>query len=207
MPRLPRVVTDRRGATVIEFALIIPMVMLLLMGLSELLYQEYVQSVLSGEVQKAARDSGIEGGAANIPAIDGKVISALGAVAKGLQKDCTKAAAASAAAWCSDRKSYDSFSEVAPEVFTDGNGNGVRDPGECFTDVNGNGSWDADPGTSGPGGASAIATYTMVVSYKRLFPLSRMLGWAPYQKISASTLMKNQPFATQTTIEDTTVCT
>lgn len=206
-PLLARITADRRGNTIIEFALIVPVMMLMLLGFSELLYQEYAQSILAGEVQKAGRDSGIEGGSASTATIDNLVLSRLGVVVKGLQNDCTQANAGTGPSWCSVRKSYDSFSEVAPEPFTDTNKNSVRDPGECFTDVNGNGVWDADPGNQGQGGASAVASYTMTISYRRLFPLATLAGWSNYQKLSASTLLKNQPYASQTTIDDTTVCT
>ncbi len=185
---------DRRGVTLVEFALVAPVMLLMLMGLGDMLYQTYAQSILNGELQKAARDSGIEGGAANTATIDAKVQNAVKKIAPN-------------ATFTSTRKSYDTFSEVAPEPFTDSNGNGVRDPGECFTDENGNGIWDQDPGTSGQGGASAVTVYTMTATYPRLFPVAGLLGWPTTQTISATTLLKNQPYATQTTTANVTVCT
>lgn len=185
---------DRRGVTLVEFALVAPVMLLMLMGLGDMLYQTYAQSILNGELQKAARDSGIEGGAANTATIDAKVQNAVKKIAPN-------------ATFTSTRKSYDTFSEVAPEPFTDSNGNGVRDPGECFTDENGNGIWDQDPGTAGQGGASAVTVYTMTATYPRLFPVAGLLGWPTTQTISATTLLKNQPYATQTTTANVTVCT
>ncbi|RUN75273.1 pilus assembly protein [Sphingomonas sp. TF3] len=189
-----RLTRDRRGATAIEFTILAPVMLLLMTGLGDLTYQVYVQSVLNGAVQKAARDSGIEGGAANGATIDAAVQSIVQQVAP-------------RATFVSTRKSYDSFSEVAPEPFTDSNHNGVRDPGECFTDENGNGSWDADPGVSGQGSASAVTLYTMTASYPRVFPVAGLLGWSSSTTISASTLLKNQPYATQTTNANVTICT
>lgn len=191
---LARLRRDRRGATIIEFAIVAPVMMLLMMGLGDLLYQVYAQSVLNGAVQKAARDSGIEGGAANISTIDGTVQTIARQIAP-------------AATFVPTRKSYDSFAEVAPEPFTDTNGNGVRNAGECFTDMNGNGSWDADPGSTGQGGASAVTLYTMTMTYRRLFPVAGLFGWPATQTISATTLLKNQPYATQVTTASTTICT
>ena len=69
------------------------------------------------------------------------------------------------------RKNYDSFSVIKPEPFTDTNGNGIRNTGECYTDINGNSQWDADPGVSGQGGANDVTLYTVTVTYPRLFPL------------------------------------
>ena len=55
---------DRRGVTVVEFALVAPVMLLMIMGLGELAYEGYVESVLTGAVQKAGRDSTIQGAAA-----------------------------------------------------------------------------------------------------------------------------------------------
>ena len=197
---------DDRGAALVEFAFVAPVMLILIMGLSDLLFQSYAQSVLTGEVQKAARDSAVEGGAALAGTIDAKVISRMTPLLKNLTQSCATTPAANPV-WCATRKSYDSFSAVAPEPFTDANSNGIRDPGECFTDLNGNRAWDADPGATGQGGASAITVYTMTVTFPRIFPVAGLLGWAPFKTIRASTVLKNQPYATQTTTTPQTICT
>jgi hypothetical protein len=166
--------------------------MLLMMGFGDLVYQIYAQSILSGAIQQAARNAGIE--AASTATIDSQVQTMVRKVAPN-------------ATFVVSRKSYDTFSKVKPEPFTDSNGNGVRNAGECFTDVNGNGVWDADPGITGQGGASAVTVYTVTATYPRIFPVARLFGWPASQTISATTLMKNQPYATQTLTVDTTVCT
>lgn len=198
-------VIDRRGAALVEFAIVTPVTLLIIMGLGDLLYQEYAQSILSGAVQKAARDSSVEGGADSTSAIDGVVIASMAPIVKNLTNDCSPTA--TAPTWCATRKTYDSFSEVAPEPFTDTNGNGKRDAGECFTDENGNGTWDADPGLTGQGGASAVTLYTMSITYTRLFPVAKLFGWPSTQTISSATLLKNQPYATQSVNPNVTICT
>lgn len=203
--RLARLRRDRRGVTIVEFGFVAPVMLMLIMGLGDLLYQVYAQSVLNGEVQKAGRDSGIEGGAANTTTLDAKVVQRMTPIVKNLSPSC--ATTTTGATWCSTRKSYDSFTEVRAEPFTDGDGDGIREPGECYTDQNGNGAWDADPGNTGQGGASATAYYTMQISYPRIFPVAGLLGWPSKQTISATTLLKNQPYATQTEIADATICT
>jgi Flp pilus assembly protein TadG len=185
---------DQRGVTVIEFAILAPVMMILLMGLGDMLYQSYAQAILNGELQKAARDSGIEGAGGNTTAIDAKVQTRILQIAP-------------QATFVTSRKAYDTFSEVAPEPIFDTNGNNQLDPGECFTDENGNGVWDKDPGTTGQGGASAVTVYQMTATYPRLFPVAGLLGWSNTQTISATTLLKNQPYATQTTTADVKVCT
>ena len=71
----PRLRRDRRGATIMEFAIVSPVMLLLLMGLSDMLYQQYAQSILTGAVQKAGRASTIQG--ADTSDVDTKVVTML----------------------------------------------------------------------------------------------------------------------------------
>ena len=178
---------DSRGATIIEFAIVAPVMMVLLMGLGDLAYQIYAQSILNGAMQKASRDSAIQGGGENAAAIDAKVAGMVKKIAANATITFT-------------RQSYSSFSGITkPEPFDDTNKNGKRDTGECYVDLNSNNQWDAKPeaGTSGQGGGNDVAAYTATVTYPHLFPVMGLLGWPSTQTISASTLLKNQPFATQ----------
>lgn len=179
---LRRLVRDRRGIAVTEFGILAPVFVVLLLGLMDLTYQAYTRAVLEGAIQKAGRDSGIE--AAQSSVIDAKVTAAVKQVAK-------------SAVLTFDRKSYSTFSNMKPERFTDTNGNGRRDPTECYDDINGNQRWDADPGKTGQGGASDVTLYTVTATYDRLFPLGKLLGWPDKETVSASTLLKNQPYASQ----------
>lgn len=197
---------ERRAATIIEFGLLCPVLLILIMGLGELLYQSYVKSILIGEMQKAGRDAGIQGGDTSTAVIDGKIITRLSPIMASLANNCGTGPF-STPVWCSTRKSYDTFTEIAPENFTDSDGDGIRDPGECFDDVNANGVWDADPGANGQGGASAVTLYTMTVNYPPMFPVVSLLGWPSREIATATTALKNQPYATQTTTATTTICT
>ncbi|WP_375397899.1 TadE/TadG family type IV pilus assembly protein [uncultured Sphingomonas sp.] len=203
---LRRLRRDRRGATVIEFAIVAPVMLALLMGIFDLLYQVYAQALLNGALQKAGRDSSIQGGAQNTATIDGTVIGMMTAIMKNPTKACP-VAATGAFTWCSTRKSYAQFANIKPEDFTDSNGNGKRDAGECFTDINGNKTWDADPGIASQGGANDVTVYSMTVSYPRLFPVYGLFGWSPNQSISATTVLKNQPYATQSAQAVASICT
>lgn len=189
MRRLASLRRDTRGAAIVEFAIIAPVMMTLILGLCDLSYQIYAKSILNGAIQKTARDSAIQGGADNTAALDAKVTAAVQNIAKNATIVFT-------------RKNYDSFSVIKPEPFVDTNGNGIRNAGECYTDINGNNQWDADPGVNGQGGANDVTLYTATVTYPRLFPL-----FGTTQTITASTLLKNQPYASQTTVTPTTVCT
>lgn len=185
---------DRRGNTVIEFAIVTPVMMMLMMGLGDLLHQVYAQSILNGSIEKAARDSAIQGGANQTTELDAAVLDMVGTIVPSYT-------------YTSSRKFYSSFSLVKPERFTDTNGNGIRDAKECFDDVNNNGVWDADPGKTGQGGANDVTMYTITINYPRIFPVARLLGFSANQTISAQTLVKNQPYATQAVGTIATICT
>ncbi|WP_288938016.1 TadE/TadG family type IV pilus assembly protein [uncultured Sphingomonas sp.] len=189
-PGLPR---DRRGSTIVEFAIVVPVMILVIMALGDMLYRQYAQSMLAGAVQKAGRDSSLQG--TDGSTIDGKVVAMMATMLVTPRQSCPSTTAAT---WCSTRYAYDTFTEVGPEPFTDGNNDGRCDNGEPYSDVNANGRWDANPGVGGQGGANAVALYTMTMTYQRLFPVARMFGWPATVTISASTLLKNQPYAAQT---------
>lgn len=185
---------DERGVTVVEFAIITPTMLLLLMGLCDLAYQSYVQAHLTGAMQKAGRDSTIQGATNRTAQLDAQVIGWVRTVA-------------SRATFTSTRRSYSQFSQIRAEQFDDNNSNGVyNQPSECFTDVNGNGVWDADPGLTGQGGANDVVLYRMTVTYPRLFPLAGLIGWSQNQQITASTILKNQPWASQNVFTARRIC-
>lgn len=179
---------DAGGATLVEFAFVTPVMLLMLMGFFDLAHQAYAKAVLSGVVQKAGRDATLESGPAAAAALDATVATQIKKVA-GISATVTPT-----------RASYTDFRGVGtPEQFTDAGtpGNNRYDPGECFVDTNGNGGWDADIGRSGQGGADDAVLYKVRVSYRRLFPMARMLGWSRNQEIVASTVLRNQPYAGQ----------
>lgn len=191
MTRRPRPTSlrrDTRGATLVEFAFVTPVMLLMLMGFFDLAHQAYAKAVLSGVVQKAGRDATLESGPAAAAALDATVTTQIRKVA-GIGATVTPT-----------RASYTDFRGVGtPEQFSDAGTppNDRYDPGECFVDTNGNGRWDADIGRSGQGGAEDAVLYKVSVSYPRLFPMASMLGWSRNQEIVASTVLRNQPYADQ----------
>ena len=193
-PATRRLVRERRGVAVIEFAIILPVMLMVIMGLAELTYQGYVQSVLTGAVQKAGRDSTIQGNGTQTAQIDSSVMQQVLQVNKDATYDST-------------RSSYANFSSVAPEPFVDTAGTGVYNAAkDCFTDLNGNNSWDSDPGISGQGGANDVTVYTIHVYYQRLFPVAALLGMSASVKLTGTTVLKNQPWATQNAYTPQQVC-
>jgi Flp pilus assembly protein TadG len=189
---LRRLRRDRRGIAITELAILAPVLMMVLMGLMDLSYQSYVQTVLEGAMQKAGRDSAIE--SADTATIDQRVRTAVQQVAKSAQLSFT-------------RKSYSQFGNIkTAERFDDANGNNRYDQGECFYDVNANGQWDADPSVSGQGGANDVTLYTATASYPHVFPLGKLVGWPTTVTATATTLLKNQPYASQSVPGVTKIC-
>ena len=65
---------DKRGVTVLEFAFVAPVLILILMFLFDTAYYLYARAILSGEVQAAGRASALETATqANRDALDGVV--------------------------------------------------------------------------------------------------------------------------------------
>lgn len=176
---------DDRGATIIEFALVAPVLIMLLMGLFDMGYNLYTAAVLQGAIQKAARDSTIEG--ATPATLDDKVSQTVRQIAPN-------------AALVFDRKNYSSFSDIGtPEDFTDINGDGACDAGEPYEDANGNGTWDTDRGREGQGGARDAVLYTVKVSYPHAFPIGDLIGFSGEENMQTSTVLRNQPYSDQNT--------
>lgn len=189
---LRRLRADARGATLVEFALVLPVVLILLMGMMDLSYQVYVQSILAGAVQRAGRLASLETGPGALDSIDAAVVTSLQPVAPGVT-------------WQSTRKAFADYSKVGPEPFKDANNNRLRDAGECYSDTNDNGIWDADPGRTGVGGASDTVVYTMTITYPRIF-WTGLLDNSSTVQATATTVLKNQPYNSQNAPTPVTRC-
>lgn len=188
--RRKRLAVDQRGATVVEFAIVAPVLCLVLVGAFDVAHTLYMRATLQGILQKAARDSTLEEGslAAQITATDNKVRSQVLALANNASLTFT-------------RRFYRTFSEAAAaraETWTDTDGNGVCNGGEPYEDANANMTWDKDGGNAGQGGAKDATLYTVTVTYPRMFPLPKFTGaGGTTTKLSASTVLRNQPFSDQ----------
>lgn len=181
--RMARIVRDRQAATLTEFALILPVFAMMLMGIFDMGYNVYAAGILQGAIHEAARDGSIEG--STPAALDANVAAAVRNIAPN-------------ASITTQRKSYTSLSDVGrPEDFDDANANGQCDAGELFTDTNGNGTFDTDRGRLGSGGARDAVEYIVTVSYPRSFPIARLAGLPATVSLTSRTILRNQPFNQQ----------
>ncbi|MBU0670469.1 MAG: pilus assembly protein [Alphaproteobacteria bacterium] len=185
---------DQQGVTIVEFAIVAPVLCVMLLGAFDMGHTLYVRAVLEGTVQKAARDASLEAGtdAQVLGVIDQKVEDQLTPLGIG------------AAEIRPTRRFYRTFNDAAAaraETWTDSNANGTCDEGEPYDDENHNQVWDSDGGNDGQGGAKDATLYTVRVSYPRLFPIDRLIGGSDTTNLSASTVLRNQPYGDQGSYE------
>lgn len=184
-----RLCRDERGATIIEFAMVAPVMCMMLMAGFDISHTLYTRSTLQGVVQKTARDATLEegGDSDTQAALDAKVTAQVKAMHNNADIVIT-------------RRFYRTFAEAAAqraETFTDTNSNGKCDAGEPYQDENNNSVWDVDGGNAGQGGAKDATLYTVKVSYQRIMPIWKIIGGSNTAVVTASTILKNQPFGDQ----------
>ena len=180
LPR--RLRRDESAVTIVEFAMVAPVMLLLLLGFFDLGYRAYASSVLQGALHDAARMATV--GGYSMTQIDGRVKTRLSNFA-------TRSTVTTAA------DSYYQFSGVAqPELIVgDTIPLNTYNPGDCFEDQNGNNAFDTDRGRSGTGGSDDIVRYRVTISFPRVFPLGILLGWSNTQTMTSETVLRNQPYA------------
>lgn len=186
---IQRLRSDDSGSAAVEFGALSMVLMMMLMGGFDLGHTMYVKAILQGEVQRAARASALETGAD--AAAQGTIDQKLRTQIQRLNSNATVTIS---------RRFYRTFSKASAaqhEPFTDTNSNGVCDNGEPYTDQNFNNTYDADGGDSGQGGAKDIVIYTARVTYPRLFPVGKLLGFSPNVDMTAQTVLANQPYGDQ----------
>lgn len=181
---------DARGATIVEFAFVAPVLILLLMFLFDVGYYLYAKSILSGEVQVAGRNSGLEiATQANRDLLDKRVEDSILRLVPGAK---VKA----------ERMSFRNYARAQStgEEFRDTNKDGICNNDEIyFDDPSGTpGHFDAElSGVADQGGAKDVVIYTVSISYDRLFPMASLLGWDEEVAMKSSTILRNQPFDKQ----------
>lgn len=182
---LRRLRQQNEGAAAVEFALIAPMLIMVIMGMFDVGYTLYANVTLQGAVQQAARKATVESGQSTWSLMDNAVRRQVGLVVPNANVTF-------------NRKAYSNFSNVGmPEDFTDVNGNGQCNAGEPFEDANGNGIWDQDRGANGMGGARDAVLYTVTVTYRRPFPMATLIGLPRDVTSVAKTVLRNQPYDSQ----------
>jgi TadE-like protein len=187
---LQRLRSEKEGITIVEFALVSPVLMLFVCGTMELSYDLYQRSVIQGVVQRAARKASVGG------VTSGQIESYI--------RDQVKPALPESSRELADtitivKKSYFNFSNVGkPEKITNDTAPmGVYNSTDCFEDANGDGNYDLETGVNGLGGADDIVYYEVTAKTPRLFPVVGLMGFSQDVSITTKTVIRNQPFSAQ----------
>lgn len=185
------IVRNEDGATLMEFGLVVGPLMMILLGIMDLGYQSYLDTLAKSKLHEVARDAST--GEMTVEQIEMAIEDGLDALTL---KDAKVTVTV---------KSYFDFTNIGkPEKLTvDTNGNGEIDPGDCYIDNNKNGVFDVDYGIPGTGGPDDIVSYQIGIETKRLFPLAKMFGWSENMTSSNSTAVRNQPYGAQVDLVET----
>jgi len=177
---------DARGATIVEFAIVVPVLAMLLLGTLDLGYRSYVTSIVQGALHEAARMATV--GGVSTSQIQTHVENRLHEFSRNATITTTT-------------RSYSDFSGVnVPETITqDTAPAGTYNSGDCFQDANGNGTYDLDRGRGGLGGAEDVVFFEVTMTYPHIVPVGTLLGWSSNVTVRQNTVLRNQPYAGRNT--------
>lgn len=190
---LRRLRGDASGVTLVEFAFVGPVLILMVIGLFDIAHTQYSASMLNGAVQKAGRDLTLEGANSSKAEIEERV------------REQVQSVIPSNADIEFEELSHFDFADIGePETILGDDPVGTAGHGVCeaaknerYIDANGNSRWDPNRGKAGIGGARDAVLYTVTVSYPRILPMYSLVGLSDNVTIEASTVLRNQPFDEQ----------
>jgi hypothetical protein len=183
---LRRLGRDRRGVTAIEFAIVAPVLLLLMFGIIEFSLIMFASNMMEGATAVSSR-LGKTGYVEDGQTREETIINAIRSRTDGFLD--TNLFTVTSKFY----KQYDQIND--PEPWNDTNGNGVPEAGE-YTDINGNGQWDSDMAQAGYGGADDVVVYTISYPWPIITPIMReVMGNAQGNfTITAHAVVKNEPY-------------
>jgi len=182
--RLARLHRREDGAAAVEFAVLLPAMLVLLAGTIETAHYLMVQTTLEGAVSRAARENAV---ALTVDeetrdiAMRARIADVMHyyPMAEGEQVEI-------------ETEVFSDFGSARMEPFEDLNGNGIYDPGELFVDRNGNGVRDRSPKGGRLGDVGDVVAYTVTYPAEPFFFfLQPMFGGA--MRLTSSTVARNEP--------------
>lgn len=189
--------SDQKGATIVEFAMVAPALVLILLAGFDFGHRSYATSVLQGALADSARAVSVQD-----PIISGPGVSLEERVEKAMQRQISSLATPGYTLDVEQSNFYD-FSGIGnPEklvVDNDSDGTYDEDDGDCFSDLNENGDFDLDTGRDGRGGANDVVFYEATLTMNALVPLANWLGGESTYTLRAETAIRNQPWGSQST--------
>lgn len=174
---------SQAGATAVEFAVILPLLLLFIVGSMEMAIVLFIGSSIEAAVMEASRygvtkpEEGVSRGDRVLEIVEAKTYGLL-------DMDQVRL----------DTLVYDDFDDIGdPEPWEDANHNGARDDGEAYTDINGNGQWDADMGEAGLGQGGDVVVYRLSYDWGIVTPMLRGALGQSIRHVS-SIAVRNEPF-------------
>jgi Flp pilus assembly pilin Flp len=188
------------GATIVEFALVLAPFLVLVLGLCDLGFRIYLGAMLQGALTDAARQQTVGGVSATT--INNFVQDRLATIVPFGPNQATLLITPNS------YYDYTGIGTMEP-LTTDANNNNILDINDCFTDYNGDGIRDVNQinnaDAASLGGSDDIVYYTATLTFPSFVPMKMLIGQTqPTETVTATTMMKNQPYASQAT--PATVC-
>lgn len=185
LPVLARFARCPCGVTAIEFAVIAPVLILMLFGILEFALIMLVTNMMESATAISSRLGKTGYSAAGISreeTILASIRERAGELIDPAQLVITS-------------KFYEQFDQIGDaEPWNDSNHNGTPEPGE-YTDINGNGHYDADMGLAGYGNADDIVVYTVRYPWGITTPIMReLIGRDGVYTITTHAVVKNEPY-------------
>jgi Flp pilus assembly protein TadG len=194
---------DEGGATLLEFAFVAPVFMLLLIGTMDVGYTMYIRSIASGTLEAAARAGSLQG--ATPSQVQGNISAAMNSILPSYARNYCNPSLQTCTGLQGyiyvETKNYSDFSRIdaAEKIVTDNNSNGVLDVGDCWLDEDLNNVFGVNEGANGIGGADDSVYYTVTVKMDSFFPLYQFINSTKTKTFTVKTLVINQPFRAQGT--------
>ncbi|MGF6768446.1 Flp pilus assembly pilin Flp [Paraburkholderia sp. GAS199] len=175
---------DERAVTAIEFAIVAPVVVFLLLGTVETGLDLWVDATVETAVQRASRL-----GITTLPPNGQTMQDAVNDSIKGTM-----------VVWMSRVKTFSVVSKVYPsyigsagaEPYTDVGNVGHYVKGDPFVDVNKNGVWDADLGVSGTGNYDDVVSYSLTITMSSFTGIPELFG-IPTLSFTRTFVVQNEP--------------
>lgn len=179
---------DTAGITIVEFAFVAPVLMLMLVGTIDLGYAAFVRSVVEGQLDSLTRRLTVQN--ASYTSLEAAMRIQVQKVAGNSTVNFTK----------QTLKRFNGA--TTPEKLIQDNGAAGYHIGEgdCFEDVNNNQIRDSTSTIDDTvGGADDIILYQANVTYPRILPLDKFIpGIGANVVINAKSMAKRQPYEGQT---------
>lgn len=179
---------NEEGATAVEFALIAPVLILLMFGIIEFSFIMFTKATMEGATSVTSRlgkTGYVESGMTRQDMLVQLLTERTYGILDPEQIEVTTLV-------------YERFGDIGrPEPLTrDENGNGRYDGGDQYQDINGNGQWDDDLGLAGLGGAGDIVVYKVHYPWHVKTPVMStfLVNADGYFPLDVSVVVRNEPY-------------